>query len=1012
MDHYLSTYASESPDSIAIEDDSQKLTYKDLEREVDKLASVLKNYRLNPNEPICILESINPNLVIAQLAVIRARLTCVPLEPSIPKLRLIDMLNDIGARYILSDKKDIADDTEYTVIPVTDQSSNRTPGKQKDDQVNGIPDGQDDEYRSHILFTSGSSGKPKAVQIPERAIIHLVTKTDITPLATTDRVAIINNPGFDLSLFEVFAPLAAGATMIPLPRMVVTDPFTLREFVEEKRVSIIFLTAALLSIIGQACPTAFRGVRHLCTAGDVPSIAAMRAIIKSSAAPKHLWNTYGPTETTTYSTMHEIKPEEFQYSSPGIGKPTGDTKLCLVDENMNIITKPGEMGELLIGGPGLTSGYINLPEENEKRFVTLDGIRHYRTGDLAKYRPATPDVLEFYGRADHQVKQGGFRVELGEIENTLMASNWLSRAIVRQITFSDGEDPFLVAFMVPAVANTVHARKLSKYLEQRLPSYMVPRDFVFRSEFPLTEHNKVDRKALEQEYKENHGRSNAENGDQANGHEDDTASIVKRIWSSLLNKNTIEDDDDFLALGGTSLQAAAFIGKVREQLGKIITMRSLHEHSRLTDFVKYIDEFAEGGDAPDEAEKWVADSKIADDLYAVPDWQSEEEGRVFLSGGTGFVGVNFLSRFLQMPTVKEIVCIARSKNGMGPRDRVEEALERYELWDKAGPHMHKLRVLEGDISSGLLGLSPEQFDWLATWASVVFHLAAKVNFCDPYQAHYDSNILGTRNMIDLAASGRRKAFHFTSSIDAWGPTGLVFATRKCLEDEPLERHVRGLPYDIGYAQSKWVSEQMVRRVRERGLPTAIYRPGFTIGESRNGVGNPDDFFARLMVGCIRLGAFPVLPNQRMEYVTIDYVVNATLHIASHNKNLGKSYSLVAPDPKDSVNLEKTVEVIRNLGYPLKHVPYREWVRMLQKTSDMDNPLLAVMPLLQEPVLNGLTRFETSRNTPHYDSSNTVAALKDAPDIHYVPFDSGMLRSFLDFWERKGFYEMPSIVKKS
>jgi thioester reductase-like protein len=247
-----------------------------------------------------------------------------------------------------------------------------------------------------------------------------------------------------------------------------------------------------------------------------------------------------------------------------------------------------------------------------------------------------------------------------------------------------------------------------------------------------------------------------------------------------------------------------------------------------------------------------------------------------------------------------------------------------------------------------------------------------------------------------------------SSIDAWGPTGLVFGTRRCLEDEPLENHVRGLPFDIGYAQSKWVSEQMVRRARDSGLPTAIYRPGFIVGDSSTGAGNPDDFFARLMVGSIRLGAFPILPKQRMEYVTIDYVVNATLHIASRNQNLGKSYSLVAPDPKDSVNLEKTVEVIGGVGYPLKHIPYWDWVRMLQMTDDMDNPLLPVMPLLQEPVLNGLSRFETSRNTPHYDSSNTVGALKDKPHIQYVPFDSRMLGKFLEFWRRKGFYEVPGI----
>ncbi|GIC90967.1 non-ribosomal peptide synthetase [Aspergillus udagawae] len=1011
MDHYLSTHASQKPDSIAVEDDSQRLTYKDLETEVDKLASALKGLRLNAEEPICILEEINSKLVIAQLAVIRAGLTCVPMGLSLPKLRLIDMLNDIGAKYVLSDRNNITDGTEFTLIPISGHSSPEYESDaQEDGQVNGVSQHDEPhEYRSHILFTSGSSGKPKAVQIPERAVLHLVTNTPITPLRDSDRVALINSPGFDISIFEVFSALVAGAAMIPVPRMVVADPFMFREFVTEKKVSIVFLTAALFSIIGHACPNAFRGVRHLLSAGDVPSAAAMQKIFEATGAPEHLWNTYGPTETTTYSTVHEVNAEEFQHRSIAIGKPVGNTELRLVDENLNVILKPGQVGEILLGGPGLTLGYINRPEENQKRFVTFDGIKYYRTGDLAMWRDANPDVLEFLGRADLQVKQGGFRVELGEIEQTLMASGWLSGAIVRQIISDDEEEePFLVAFIVPAVANTITSRKLSDYLQQRLPSYMVPKDYVFRSEFPLTEHDKVDRRALEQQYWKRREKQRSTDGHLANGPSNDTASAVKQLWSSLLHKDTFNDNDDFFALGGTSLKSAALIGKLREQLGKTISMRSLHENSCFADLVKYLDEYAEGGDAPDEAEKWIEDSKLADSLFAAPDWQAGDEGKVFVSGVTGFVGVNFLCRFLQMPTVKEIVCIARAKNGVEARDRVQATLERYDLWDASAPHMHKLRVLSGDISDDLLGLPPAQYDWLANWASAVFHLAAKVNFCEPYKAHWESNIRGTKNMINLAASGRRKSFHHMSSIDAWGPTGLVFGTRRCLEDEPLENHVRGLPFDIGYAQSKWVSERMVRRARDSGLPTAIYRPGFIIGDSSTGAGNPDDFFARLMVGSIRLGAFPILPKQRMEYVTIDYVVNATLHIASKNQNLGKSYSLVAPDPKDSVNLEKTVEVIGGVGYPLKHIPYWDWVRMLQMTDDTDNPLLPVMPLLQEPVLNGLSRFETSRNTPHYDSSNTVGALKDKPHIQYVSFDSRMLGKFLEFWRRKGFYEVPGI----
>lgn len=997
MDGYLSSRATLEPDDIAIEDGHRTISYHELDTEVGKLASVLMGFHLSPEEPVCVLESIGSNMIIAQLAVLRARLTCVPIDPSTPELRLLNMLQDVGAQYILTNQN-APDSEDVTRIPIS--------GHEAENKVERSTSQGKGEFRTHILYTSGSSGKPKAVQITEKSLLHLAINSPLTPLSPKDRMAVINNPGFDVSLFEIFAPLAAGATLVIVPREVVTDPFTFREFVVEKGLSIIFMTAALFSITAQACPAAFANVRHVLSAGEVVNKAAVQAVLKSSGPPQNFWNTYGPTETTTFSTLHHVDIDELEHETIAIGRPFGDTKLYLMDKHSNVITEPGVTGEIIIGGPGLTLGYIGRPKENQEQFTNLDETRYYRTGDMARWREDDPEVLDYVGRVDLQVKHGGFRVELEEIEQILLSSCWLSAAAVVQIPPKDiGHEPLLAAFVIPAVANSIRSRDIMTYSQKRLPGYIVPDDVVFCSEFPLSEHGKLDRKALIQRYKkQREEKEDSQKKDDGKG----LPGLVKEIWSSLLNKSNINDDDDFFVLGGTSLQSAALIARLRQQLGKTMSMRSLHENSRLRDLVNHLEEFAEGGNCPDEAETWSSDAHIADSLDPLPEWQDDSEGRVFVTGVTGFVGANFLSRFLQMPKVKEIVCLARSKNGLSPTNRVHKALHRYDLWENSTSHLKKLMVLEGDITMDHLGLAEENFTWLANWASTVFHLAAKVNFCEPYDSHFDANVLGTKNVLDLAFAGRRKSFHYMSSIDTWGPTGLVFGTRKVLEDGPLEPHVRGLPFDIGYAQSKWVSEQMVRRARTRGLPTAIYRPGFVVGDSRGGAGNPDDFFARLMVGSIRLGAFPILPDQRMEYVTIDYVCDATLHIGSQNKNLGKSYSLVAPDPADSVNLEKTVDVIGKAGYPLEHIPYWEWVQRLQATTDKENPLLPVMPLLQEPVLGGKSRFETSRNTPHYDSTNTVAALKDAPETQYIPFNSGMLNRFLHYWDRKGFYEAPQV----
>ncbi|KAE8395212.1 hypothetical protein BDV23DRAFT_194855 [Aspergillus alliaceus] len=1008
MDITFAQNAFRNPGAIAIEDGSQKWTFSDLQHEVDRLSSILKSLELPTEAPIGILEGLGTAMIIAQLAVIRARLTCLPLDPSLPKARLRGLLEEVRVQYVLSNNESIGDELRLGIIPITGHHTDGGGARPHDqtDELDGGHNEVDSGYCSHILYTSGSSGKPKAVKIPESSILHLAFNTPVS-LQKSDRVAVINNPGFDLSLFEILVSLISGSTLVIVPRHVITDPFTAREFIAEKKISIIFLTASLFSVISQACPNAFKDVQHVLTAGEVANMTAMQAVLESSGPPKNLWNTYGPTETAVFSTMHRVTLSEFQYDNISIGKPFGDTKLLLLDGQSNNITKPGQVGEILLGGPGLTPGYIGRPEENAARFFTSeDGTRYYRTGDLARWRPDAPGLLEFTGRADLQVKQGGFRVELNEIEQSLLSSKQLSGAIVLQICPPGDKEPFLVAFIIPAIANTVKKRQLVEYIEKKLPSYMIPKDFVFCSKYPITEHGKADRKALKERYLKKMEQLNTDR-DRPNDKSHNTDGVIKSIWSSLLNVSEVKDADDFFLLNGTSIQAATMITKIRKELGKTISMRSLFENSRFRDLVNYLDEYAEGGNAPDDTKSWGSDAKLGDNLDTAPDWQDAKEGRVFMTGATGFIGAHFISRFLRMPTVNEVICLARPKGKVSGSERIQGALEKYDLWDKCSNSIAKLTVVSGDITLDQLGLAADKFEWLVETASVVFHLGAKLNFCEPYDAHRDVNVIGTKNVLEVALQGRRKAFHYMSSIDTWGTAGLTLETKRLLEDEPLDPYLPGLRYDTGYAASKWAAEAVVRQARRRGLPTVIYRPGFVIGDSRNGCGNPDDFFARLMVGTIQLGAFPHLPNQRMEYVTVDYVCDAALHIASNKKNLGKSFSLVAPNPADSVNLETTPAVINKAGYPVKTIPYWDWVQLLQQTNNENSPLMPLMPLLQEPVLAGLSRFETSRNTPHYTSFNTVAALEDAPDIRYVALDPAMLNRFLEFWDRKGFYNVHS-----
>ncbi|KAH8805395.1 putative NRPS-like enzyme [Xylogone sp. PMI_703] len=1010
MERIVYRRAVETPNAIAVIDGPNQLTYAELISRASDLVQVLRSTRppISYEEPIGILMGSGLNQIISQLAVLLAGGTCVPVEPSIPELRIANMFEEVDVKLVIVQKSHSCLCPNFTTVFIEDIENA--------EHVENFELSRAGVNRSHILFTSGSTGKPKPVQITAEGIIHLATNTPVTPLLPTDRVSAFNNPGFDLSVFEIWVTLLSGATIVAIPRDTATDPGALRLFLKDPqfRVTVIIITAALFEIIAFTTPVTFKGLRHVLTAGDVANPLAMQAVLETGA-PEHLWNTYGPTECVTITSMFEVTPEEAKKERISIGCPVGQMQIYLLDSEMNFIHDNCVQGEICIAGPQQSPGYLNRAEENKERFVEIsksnryvhngnvDGvskIRLYRTGDIGERRSS--GNLDFIGRQDNQVKHGGFRIELGEIEKTTLSSNKAKSAVViRQQPTSNGSAA-LIAFIVLSTTHTFNTADMIQFLQQRLPSYMVPSHIKIMDKLPLTDNGKVDRRALVEQSIKHRAKPIVpfSNGDSH------TRFVIKSLWKELLNISEIQEDNDFIALGASSLQAAWLIGLVKSRLGILITMRDLHENSRLPDLVALLEANItnESGNAPDDTAMWMDDVKLADEIELVPDWQSNTEGRIFITGVTGFVGAFFLHNLMHNPKVKQIACLARSRNGLSPAQRVQGALERYDLWPGSPEITEKIIVLEGDMADDCLGLG-DKYIWLANWASAIFHLGAKVNFCESYREHRPSNIIGTRNVLRLAATGRYKSFHYMSSVDAWGPTGFILGTPSVTEDEPLEPHIQALRYDIGYAQSQWAAEGLVRRMRDRGLPVAIYRPGFIIGHSETGSSNPDDAISRIIVGCIQLGTWPRITEQRLEYVTIDYVVNAVMHIASSNHNLGRSYHIVPPDRAQSVSVIDTCGLINEAGYPVKIIDYETWVDEVATKQRPHGPCAALMPLFEERVLGKLTRWESSQYSPYYQSTNTAKALADRPDIRYTRFDTEMLKKFIVFWNRKGFYKI-------
>ncbi|QMW37001.1 hypothetical protein G4B11_000237 [Aspergillus flavus] len=988
--------------SLAVVDGDSSLTYEEVHRHARRVAKTLSLASLAIEEPVGIIVNHGLNDPLAQMGTLYAGGTCVPMDPNLPDQQIQNRLEKLQTRFVLVDGPNKARDLPFTQILLDDMFiPDTTCGASWDEDR--YPVATDLFHRTHIIHTSGTTSEPKAVQIAARSILQVVFHAPLEPVNATDVVAHVNKSSFDVALFDIWAPLLRGARIAVLNTPVLLDLSLMAKHIDQLGITVMATTTALLNLAASTFPRAFSKLRLCFIGGEAANVAAIQTIFKEGP-PAMLVNAYGPTECCIFCLTHPITPKDLQAGSVSIGMPIGQTTAYIANE----AGEESDEGELWIGGAAVSPGYVNQPKRNAESFITVENaatspngtLRFYRTGDLVRRRP--DGQIDYIGRSDHQVKIRGFRVELGAIESSLLKTGYFSEVVAMKVELPQaGAGSLLAAYATPADPDTPpETASVIKDLRSVLPDYMIPQ-LELISKMPLNSHCKVDRKYLAalfcQRWKDQQQDALPRSLSK------DTRSILAGLWANLLANPipSYQDEDDFFALGGTSLQASLLISQIRRACSCEISLLALHDNSTLGALADIIDRCPKNGSfetVRNETDVWVADSMLADDIptpVGPPvNWKSDIEGRVFFTGATGFVGAFMLADLLRMPNVHQIGCLVRAKNAEVGMKRLENALAKYGLWEER--FRYKLLAFPGLLEEPYLGLGQARFNQLANWASVVFHLGARVNYTQPYSLHRPANTLGTVNVIRFACAGRNKPVHYVSSISCFGPTGFVTGSTSVDEDEALLPHLKALPYDHGYAQSQWVAEQLLRRLMGRGFPIAVYRPGFITGHSQTGACNPDDFFSRLIHACLELRCYPHLPNQRKEFVSVDYVNSAILHIAGDPANLGHAFHIVPPTKNDNIDMDASMELLNEKTYSvIERVPYSEWIdRLSSKTPKSLQPLL---PMLAEKVQDGLTRWELYENMPQYQTKNTMRALKDYPGgLEFRPLDSSLMEKYVDY----------------
>jgi amino acid adenylation domain-containing protein len=539
-----------TPQALAVTSEQGWLSYQEMNERANQLAHHLRALGIGPEVRVGIRLDRSLEMIVGILGILKAGGAYVPLDPTYPPERLSYMLHDSQSRVLLTQHRLLSQLPEFsgTVVQLDREWPEIERNSTQDLNRVVTP-----ENLAYVIYTSGSTGKPKGVAICHRsavAFLHWVHKV----FSRDDLAGVLASTSicFDLSVFEIFAPLSCGGSA-----MVVKNALALAELPEAaaQQVKLLNTVPSAMRELArmQAVPVSVRVVN---LGGEASPGDLVREIYEASEVKK-VFDVYGPTETTVYSAYAYI-PRTHNAVHVPIGKPITNTQVYVLDERMEPLAI-GAPGELFIGGAGLARGYLGHPELTAERFVPdpfskREGDRLYRTGDLVRWR--ADGALDFIGRIDHQVKIRGYRIEMGEIEASLCQLEKVEHAIVLAREDEPGEKR-LVAYVV--ASKEIEPQELRDSLKHDLPEHMIPSDFVMLKSMPLTLNGKVDRRALPPPTK---GILRSEH--QYIAPRTATESLLAQIWSEVLGLDRIGVEDNFFTLGGHSLQATRVVARMRD----------------------------------------------------------------------------------------------------------------------------------------------------------------------------------------------------------------------------------------------------------------------------------------------------------------------------------------------------------------------------------------------------------------------------------------------------------------
>ncbi|WP_118914297.1 amino acid adenylation domain-containing protein [Mycobacterium shigaense] len=920
----------QTPEAVAVSCGRRVLTYRELDEASDRLAQVLVGHGAGPGQCVAVLFSRSVEAIVAILAVLKSGAAYLPIDPAVPEARIAFMLGDARpvAAVTTTDLASRFAGHPVPVINVNDRSLDGPPGARLP-----LPAGGD---VAHIVYTSGTTGVPKAV---------VTTHHNVTQLVGPLHAGLPSGPGqvwsqwysyaFDASVEEIWGALLHGSRLLIVPEAIAAAPADFQALLIDEQVSVLHQTPSALCALTPA------GLQS--TALVVAAEACSAELVDQWAPGRVMTNAYGPTETTLCVTVSVALTAGS--GTPPIGVPIPGAALFVLDGWLRPVP-PGVVGELYVAGHGVGLGYLHRPGLTAARFLACPfgqpGQRMYRTGDLVSWGP--DGQLHYLGRADEQVKIRGYRIELGEIHTALTALDGVHSAVVVVREDRPG-DKRLVGYLT----GTVDPLTARTALTPRLPAYMIPAAIVVLDTLPLTINGKLDTHALPApHYPDTTYRAPT----------NPIEHTLATIYAETLGLPQVSIDDSFFDLGGDSILSMRLIATINKTLDTHLSVRVLFDAPSVSALSRQVHQHpldprfvAVHGTEPTEihAADLTLDKFLDAATLSAATGLPGPDARVrtiLLTGATGFLGRYLVLEWLEQLELVDgtLICLVRGKSD-------EDALRRLEqIFDARDPRLlarfqelaaGHLRVIAGDKAQPSLGLDAQTWRELAGSVDLIVDSAALVNGVLPYRELFGPNVGGTAELIRLALTTKLKPYNYVSTANVGDPVDKSVFTEDADIRAISPTRINDGSAVGGYANSKWAAEVLLREAHQLfGLPVLVFRSGMILADTNySGQLNVSDLVTRMVLSVLATGIAPgsfyrrdaAGNRQRAHYdgLPVGFVAEAIATLGAQVVDGFQTYHVMNPHD-DGIGLDEYVDWLAEAGYPIERVDhFDEWLQRFE-----------------------------------------------------------------------------------